>query len=583
MKPTRRPGALLRSDGCEFLVWAPHAQKVEALNLSGTGVSFPLTPIESGYFLGRSAKFRAGDTYFLRLDGHELIPDPASVFQPEGISGPSEIQGENFAWEDAHWKNLPLRDFIFSEIHVGTYTAEGTFEAILPHLDELVELGITALQLMPVAQFEGTHSWGFEGVFPYAVQDSYGGPLGLKKLVNECHKRGLAVTLDVVYSHLGTQGCVLPKFGPYLSTQNQTSSGKNLNFCDNESDAVRHFFLQNALYFCRNFHLDGLRISFDHSIYDSSVLPFLEELAGALEEESYFQERKIYLFAGGENNDPRLVWRKESGGWGFGAQGSVDFQRCMQTLLTGKCEAGLEDYKDPALLLCCLKEGYAYQGQYSASHRRSWGRPPQSAKDEQFIVFTENHSSLRNRPQGDRQSVRIDAEKLKVASALTLLSAQTPLLFMGDEYGERAAFLPFSNQNEEAFLHSKLNHALKHIGTHHLIWNLHQLLLQLRKKLIAGGVLSQDFLDITARERSDLFTMCYDNGEGSAVLFVNFTEEKRRLLQPPTKADMSFALSTSSTEWGGFSLIHYQKALLSGEHGLLLLEPNSAVFYSSFI
>ncbi|MDD5641950.1 MAG: alpha-amylase family glycosyl hydrolase, partial [Syntrophales bacterium] len=273
-------GAIYLGEGrCGFRVWAPQAERVEVRLVSPREALYPLEKVEKGYFSGVAAGVEPGSHYFYRLEGERDFPDPASRWQPLGVHGASQVVDRTFPWDDLHWSGLPLRDYVIYELHVGTFTPEGTFDAIIPHLDELRELGVTALELMPVAQFPGERNWGYDGVYPYAVQHSYGGPPGLKRLINACHQRGLAVILDVVYNHLGPEGNYLANYGPYFTHRYRTPWGPAMNFDGPESDEVRRLFLENALFWTGEYHIDALRLDALHAIVDLSPQPFLAELA----------------------------------------------------------------------------------------------------------------------------------------------------------------------------------------------------------------------------------------------------------------------------------------------------------------
>lgn len=315
----------LGGDTCEFLVWAPMINQIEVHIVSPEERIVPLEKASRGYHYGLVKGVETGTLYYYRLDGNSERPDPASKFQPEGVHGPSQVSDPYFPWEELRWSGIPLSDYVLYEIHVGTFTAQGAFEAIVPHLDELKDLGITSVEIMPVSQFPGNRNWGYDGVYPFAVQNSYGGPNGLKRLVNACHQRGLAVTLDVVYNHLGPEGNYLRDFGCYFTDRYRTPWGSAINFDGPDSDEVRRFFIENALYWVTEFHIDALRLDAVHGIFDFSALHFLEELASAVHEQAERFNRRIYVIAESDLNDARLVRVQELGGYGLDAQWNDDF------------------------------------------------------------------------------------------------------------------------------------------------------------------------------------------------------------------------------------------------------------------
>jgi len=303
----------------------------------------PLERDGRGYHKATVSGVTPGYLYFYCLDSEKERADPASRYQPQGVHGPSQVVSSNFPWEDQNWSGLPFEEYIIYELHVGVYTKEGTFDDIIPHLDELKDLGITAVELMPVAQFPGNRNWGYDGVYPFAVQDSYGGPEGLKRLVNACHQKRLAVVLDVVYNHLGPEGNYFSDFGPYFTDHYNTPWGAALNFDGPHSDDVRRFFIENAIYWLTEFHIDALRLDALHAILDISSYPFLEELATSFHKQVAQLQRKAYLIGESAANDARLIKPLETGGYGLDAQWNEDFHHCLHVLLTSEQEKSLEE------------------------------------------------------------------------------------------------------------------------------------------------------------------------------------------------------------------------------------------------
>ncbi|HYG64558.1 MAG TPA: alpha-amylase family glycosyl hydrolase, partial [Thermoanaerobaculia bacterium] len=321
-----------------FRVWAPLAETVELELICEGGRRVSLEAEEGGYFAAETEDVPPGTRYLIHLDGKEGRPDPASRLQADGVHGPSVVVDPAFEWggEEERWRGLPLEDVILYELHVGTFTQEGTFDAVIPQLDRLRDLGVTALEIMPVAQFPGERNWGYDGVLPFAVQNSYGGPEGLKRLVAACHARGLAVVLDVVYNHLGPEGNYLGQFGPYFTDRYKTPWGLALNFDGAHSDNVRWFFIHNALQWVDEFHFDGLRVDAVHAIVDHSAEPFLQDLCDAVRNRARELGRRIYTIAESDLNDPRVISPKEEFGLGFDTQWADDFHHSLHTLLTGE-------------------------------------------------------------------------------------------------------------------------------------------------------------------------------------------------------------------------------------------------------
>ena len=455
-KTSRAPGAHLHADGaCTFRVWAPAANSVRILFDNGEPaleLKKQADPHDEGFFFATAAPGTApaGKRYRIALDTvPEPLPDPASRFQPEGVHGPSEIADPaNFRFTDAAWRGLELRDLILYELHIGTFTPEGTLRAAIARLDDLAALGVTAIELMPVAQFPGTRNWGYDGVFPYAVQKSYGGPAALQAFVDAAHAKGLAVILDVVYNHLGPEGNVLGQFGPYFTDRYRTPWGPAINFDGADSRAVREFFLENALYWLRDFHLDGLRLDAVHGIFDLGATHFLAELhdrVAALEKSSH---RRLHLIAESDLNDSRIVAPRMHGGYDMSAQWSDDFHHALHTQLTGEHNGYYADFNGLRDLATVFREGWRYSGDYSASRRRSHGNSARDIAPEKLVVAIQNHDQIGNRATGGRLAATLSFDQLKLAAATVLLSPFTPLLFMGEEYAAQNPFPYFVSHTD---------------------------------------------------------------------------------------------------------------------------------------
>src|SRR5437899_2469063 len=389
--PNKALGAtLLSGDRCRFRVWSPYRERV-GVRIGSHTVSMHKT---DHYYHECFLKAPAGTRYFYMLDD-VARPDPASRFQPEGVHGPSEVVDPAFEWHDANWRGIALQDFVIYELHVGTFTREGTFDAIIPKLDALKDLGITAIELMPIGQFPGDRNWGYDGTYIYAAQNSYGGPHGLKRLVDAAHQRGLAMVLDVVYNHLGPEGNYLSEFGPYFTDRYKTAWGMALNFDGPHSDEVRQFFIQNALMWIDEFHFDALRIDAVHAIVDHSAEPFLQDLTAAVGD-------RAIMIAESDLNDPRVITPREQLGLGFHTQWSDDFHHALHALLTGEKTGYYVGYGAATDLAKTISAGYLYTGQYSAYRRRKYGHKPRTGDGAQFIVSAQNHDQVGNRLNGER-------------------------------------------------------------------------------------------------------------------------------------------------------------------------------------
>ncbi len=448
MKPEITLGSVYLGGGrSRFKVWAPLVRRVEVRLLSPRDQTVGLEERE-GYHQAVLEGVEPGSLYRYRLDGSKERPDPVSRFQPEGVHGPSQVVNTNFLWQDADWFGLPLRDYVLYELHVGVFTREATFAAVIPHLDDLKELGITAVEIMPVAQFPGARNWGYDGVYPFAVQNSYGGPEGLKRLVNECHKRGLAVVLDVVYNHLGPEGNYLADFGPYFTDRYRTPWGHAVNFDGPENREVRRFFIENALYWISEFHVDALRLDAVHAILDFSARPFLQELAENVHEEAEKLNRRVHLIAESDLNDNRLLRSPDVGGYGLDGQWSDDFHHSLHTLLTGENSGYYLDFGRVKDLKAALARGFVYDGKFSSFRRRPHGNSSRDIPGTRLVICAQNHDQVGNRFLGERLTGLIPFEGLKLAAGVIFLSPYIPLLFMGEEYGEPAPFPYFISHGD---------------------------------------------------------------------------------------------------------------------------------------
>ncbi len=444
-------GARLLDDGrCEFRVWAPLHQnvslKVWSADASSAHRLIDLAP-NGGYHEAVVEDVREGMRYAWVLNGRER-PDPASRSQPEGVHAASAVVGSGFEWHDAAWRGLPLEEHVIYELHVGTFTAQGTFDSAIERLDDLKELGITAVELLPIGQFPGSRNWGYDGVYIGAAQHSYGGARGLKRFVDACHARGLAVLLDVVYNHLGPEGNYLSEFGPYFTDRYKTPWGLAVNFDGPHSDHVRWFFLHNALQWVGEFHIDGLRVDAVHAIRDHTAEPFLQHLTTAVRECSETLGRAVWTFAESNLNDPRVIAPSERFGLGFDSQWNDDYHHSLHALLTGEQEGYYEGFGTVSHLAKVMREGYYWSGQYNPYRGRRYGAKARTSNGAQFVVFAQNHDQIGNRMHGERLSQLVTHQQLRLAAAAIVLSPFLPMLFMGEEYGEPAPFQYFTSHSD---------------------------------------------------------------------------------------------------------------------------------------
>jgi maltooligosyltrehalose trehalohydrolase len=574
-------GATYLGDGkCRFEVWAPRAARVDVHITSPKDRLVSMEPAARGYHHAVVDNVEPGSRYHYRLNGKER-PDPASRFQPEGVHGPSQVTAGNFSWHDESWVGAELKDYIIYELHVGTFTPEGTFDAIVPRLDDLKELGITAVELMPVAQFPGSRNWGYDGTAPFAAQNSYGGPESLKRFVDACHLINLAVVLDVVYNHLGPEGNYLSEFGSYFTDRYNTPWGPAVNFDGPESDEVRRFFIENALYWTSEFHIDALRLDAVHAILDHSPRPFLLELAEAIHAQAERLNRRIYLMPESADNDARLLRARELGGFGLDAQWNDDFHHCVHALLTGESTGYYQDYGRVDQLAKSFREGFVYSGGYSSFRKRRHGSAARDVPAERFIVFSQNHDQVGNRMMGDRLCRLAGFEGAKLAAGVVLLAPFIPFLFMGEEYGETAPFPYFIShtdpelveavrrgrgeefrsftwgkeppdpQAESTFQSAKLDPALRAKDPHRALFALYQRLIRLRKETASLARLDKDAIEVVGVERKKLLFVRRWSEEDEVFLFFNFSSSEATFEPPVPHRYWTKLCDSAEEQWRG--------------------------------
>ncbi|MGA7188858.1 MAG: malto-oligosyltrehalose trehalohydrolase [Candidatus Acidiferrales bacterium] len=575
-------GAVMTSDStCSFQVWAPRAKNVELHITFPNERAVSMQPAERGYFYADVSDLRPGTLYFFRLDDGRERPDPASRFQPQGVHGPSQIVKNDFPWTDGDWRGLALEKYVLYELHVGTFTPEGTFDAIIPRIAALKELGITAIELMPVAQFPGNRNWGYDGVYPYAVQESYGEPEALKRLVNACHEQGMAIVLDVVYNHLGPEGNYSSEFGEYFTDLYKTPWGQPLNFDASGSDEVRRYFIENALQWITDFHFDALRLDAIHAIVDPSATPFLQELADHVHARAEELHRTVYLFPESNRNDAREVASPQEGGLGLDSVWNDDFHHALHVLLTGEQTGYYEDFHGVEDLEQAFREGFVYSGQYSKYRGRRHGNSSEKFPGESLIVFAQNHDQVGNRLLGDRLAQKASFEKLKVAAGVVLLAPYIPLIFMGEEYGETAPFLYFVShgdaalvdavrkgraeefarfgwgaeipdpQSEETFGRSKLNWELRKEGHHRVLWNFYRELLRLRREIPALARLDKKGAEVVAYPSEKTLFLRRRHGADQIFAAFNFDTEQVPLSLAVPAGQWRKRLDSAEPRWQG--------------------------------
>jgi maltooligosyltrehalose trehalohydrolase len=600
----------LGQDRCRFLVWAPRAKEVEVHLWGGGDRYVPLTRGELGYYHGLVEGVRPGSLYFYRLDGEKERPDPASRHQPEDVHGPSQVADPLFPWEDQGWFGLPLQDYIIYELHVGTFTPASTFEAIIPHLGDLKELGVTAVELMPVAQFPGRRNWGYDGVYPFAVQQSYGGPLGLKRLVNACHRQGLAVILDVVYNHLGPEGNYLRDFGPYFTDRSRTPWGEAINFDGPHSEEVRRFFIENALHWVTDYHFDALRLDSVDRICDQSAQPFLARLAQAVHTQAEALDRRIYLMAESDLNDSRFIRSREQGGFELDVHWNDDFHHALHHLLTGETDGYYQDYRGVGHLAKAFTDGFIYTGEYSLYRQRCRGSASRDLAASRFLVFAQDHDQVGNRLYGERLSQIVSFDALKLAAGAVLLSPFLPLLFMGEEYGETAPFQYFVShgdpelieavrrgrqeefagfewkgeppdpQAEETFQRSRLNRELRNKGKHRVLYEFYRELIRWRREHPALAHLDKDNLEAASFEPHQVLLLRRWAGEDQICTILHFGGSPVSLKLPLPAGSWRKVLDSGEERWYGAKST-VPPAIRSQGEVSLTLPPQAVVLLST--
>ncbi|HBK96105.1 MAG TPA: malto-oligosyltrehalose trehalohydrolase [Microcoleaceae bacterium UBA10368] len=597
----------LGNNQCEFTVWAPTLKQVAVQITSPDKRLIPMQQSATGYWQTTATDIPPGTLYTYQLESKNNWPDPASKYQPQGVHCPSQVIDENaFTWNDTDWKGVVLSEMIIYELHVGTFTQAGTFAAIIPQLNQLKELGINAIEIMPVAQFPGERNWGYDGVYPYAVQNSYGGPEGFKKLINACHKQGISVILDVVFNHLGPEGNYLSQFAPYFTSKYGSIWGTPLNFDDEYSDEVRNYFIENALYWFRDYHIDALRLDAIQAIFEVSARPFLQELADATCDISQQLGRQLYLIAESDLNDVRVLRSKELGGFGLDAQWCDDFHHALHALLTGENDRYYQDFGKCEHLEKAFKESFVYSGQYAPDRKRKHGNSAKDQPAHQFVVFSQTHDQIGNRILGDRLSKIVDFEGLKLAAGTVLISPYIPFLFMGEEYGESAPFLYFVShsdenlieairkhkqqefqifegrgefqdpQSPESFQKCKLNWEKPREGKHKILWEWHQHLIQLRRTIPALKKLDKTSLEVSSIEAEKILFLRRWTDDSQIFCILNFNKQQVDFTAALPQGNWKKILDSVDAKWMGAGSTLPEKITSEQE---LTVKPQSFALY----
>ncbi len=542
-----------------FSVWAPDRKKV-ALRINGTDV--PMTgPSPLGIWDLDVEEANHGTDYAFLLDDDEKpYPDPRSEWQPKDVHSSSRVYSHTvFPWTDGNFRAIPLPSAIFYEMHLGTFTPAGTLDSAIEKLDYLVDLGITHLEILPIASFDGDFSWGYDGVAPYAPDECYGGPDAVKRFVDACHGKGLAVVLDVVYNHFGPSGNYTGNFGPYITERHHTPWGAAINFEEAGSDRVRRYFIDNALMWLRDFHFDGLRLDATHELIDRSAMHFLEQLSREVEDLSASVGRALFLVAESDLNNPLVVTPREANGYGMDAQWSDDFQHALFALLADETGGYFVDFGSIEQLASALKNVFVYAGNYSEYRQRTHGRVVQNLSYHHFVGFIQNHDQIGNRAKGDRVEHVVGMEKARLAAAIVFTAPFLPMIFMGEEWAASTPWMFFADHadedlsravsegrkrefssfgwdetaipdpvSRETFERSKLKWEELQQPQHHAMHTWYRSLIHLRRKVLALNLGDQNRHHVCFDENERWIT----TARGNIHTLMNFSSEEQRFVLP---------------------------------------------------
>lgn len=558
----------------EISIWAPLAKKVSVI----AGENIIELSNEKGYWKKTTSDIRHGSHYKIAIDDSDPLPEPTSLSQPGGVHASSQaIDISRFSWSDESWKNIPLEEYIIYELHTGTFSPENNFDGIIKKIPHLIELGINAIEVMPVGQFPGDRNWGYDGVYPFAVQNSYGGAEGLQKLVNACHEKGIAVILDVIYNHIGPEGNYLPQFAPYFTDKYSTPWGKALNFDDAWCDGVREYFIENALMWFRDFHIDALRMDAVHAIKDFSPTHIIKEIRQHVDELRDTTGREYYLIAEMDLNDPVFINPYEMGGYGVNAQWIDEFHHALRVASGQKPEGYYSDFNGIADLAKSYNDAYVYDGQYSNHRKKNFGAKTYNL-GEQFVVFSQNHDQTGNRMLGERTSQLVSTEMCKLLAAAVIVAPYVPMLFMGEEWAEPHPFLFFISHTdkelaaavnkgrkeefsyfnwegeppdprlEKTFSDSTLQWTLLQQEPYKNIFEYYKKLIRFRKTSSALRSTDRTKTFAEANANTKVLTLKRWSDRQHLECFLNFSDRDQPVVLPDSEYNIVFASSESSTK-----------------------------------
>lgn len=573
----RNIGVNFSDKGASVKLWAPLAKTV---SIHFDDKSLTLEKTKYGYW-EKEIDLAPGTRYRFSVNGEAPLPDPASLLQPEGVHGDSEAFDlrQLHRYDDKNWKHPALKDYIIYELHTGTFSEQETFEGIIEKLPHLVALGITAIEVMPVAQFPGSRNWGYDGVFPFAVQNSYGGPAGLRKLVAACHQAGIAVILDVVYNHLGPEGNYLGAYGPYFTDKYQTPWGPAINFDDAWCDGVRDYFTENALMWFRDFNIDALRLDAVHAIKDFSARHILRQIKEATMALSNHNGRSYHLIAESDLNDPRFIDPVENNGFGMDAQWIDEFHHALRVSVGEQPSGYYSDFNGPAHLAKSYRDAYVYDGQFSPHRKKFFGKPATAHEGSSFIVFAQNHDQVGNRALGERSSMLYPAHVQRLMAAAYILGPYIPMLFMGEEWGETNPFLYFVSHgdpdlcqavregrrkefayffddtaevpdpvDEKTFAKSKLQWDFTSQEEKAAMMNYYKELIRLRKTIPALAACSRSDMSVSYLEAQQCIQATWKEAGKKISLVMNFSDQQQNI---SLQGNFTILLHTNDHRWGG--------------------------------
>lgn len=594
----------------EVRLWAPLLNSVE-LVLPKKAERLLMEKDDFGYWHKTTAKLQPGDLYTFSLNNEKELPDPASLSQPEGVHGASQaIDIKSYPWQDKNWKNLPLEDYIIYELHTGTFSPAGDFKSIISRLDYLKELGVNAIEIMPVAQFPGNRNWGYDGVFPFAVQNSYGGAKALQELVNACHQKELAVILDVVYNHLGPEGNYFGEYAPYFTNKYNTPWGPAINFDDAYCDGVRQYFIENVLMWFRDFHIDALRLDAVHAIKDFSPTHILKEIKQQVDELMKATGRTHYLIVELDLNDPKFINPLEDCGYGMDAQWIDEFHHALRVTSGEGRQGYYEDFNGIQHLAKAYTNAYVYDGVYSPHRKKTFGAKADNNLGKQFIVFSQNHDHVGNRMLGERTSKLVSFEMQKLLAGAVMVSPYIPMLFMGEEWGETNPFLYFVSHtdpdlaqavregrkkefaafhaasealdpmSEESFQQSKLQWEVLQKEPHQTLFRYYQQLLCLRKTQPALKTLDRKTVEVSYTKEKQTLLLLRSHPKQLLYCCMNFSKEVQEIYLPKTAAHCQLLINSAHPQWSAPGT----KRTPEKKHFTFVpIQPESLVIYASEI